>query len=117
MTIAVGIVIVLIAIAFVLLPLFRRTSIDQTESTDPAVTRASLYQQILDAELDTQLGKLDGTDYAELRARLMSEAAQLITTSRSDGAVDEDTAARVEREIAAARAALRGSSGVRTSHA
>ncbi|HEX3246532.1 MAG TPA: hypothetical protein VHX16_14080 [Chloroflexota bacterium] len=108
MTAAIGVALVLAAIAFALWPLFRRSSSGQSEDPDPAMLRAALYRQILDAELDTQLGKLQQADYQELHGRLLQEAAALIVSTGAAKAVVADAQARVEHEIAAARAAMRG---------
>jgi hypothetical protein len=106
-TIAIGVLIVLLAFAFVLLPLFRRTAEPMPQEIDPVITRAGLYQQILDAELDTRLGKLDETDFHELRQHLLRDAALLIVRAEGRSEIDLDAARRVEEEIAAARAAMR----------
>ena len=108
MTAAIGVALVVAAIAFALWPLFRKSSSAQSEDPDPAMLRGALYRQILDAELDTQLGKLQPTDYQELRGRLLQEAAALIVSTGAGSAVLADAEARVEHEIAAARAAMRG---------
>ncbi len=107
MTLVIGIALVVLAITFVLLPLFRKPSTLEADRPDPAVLRAALYQQILDAELDTRLGKLDSVDFQELRTRLLREAAALIVADQGEAIANEDATARVEHEIAAARAALR----------
>jgi hypothetical protein len=106
MTIALGVGLVLLAIAFVLLPLFQKDQAAQIDAPDPAVVRAGLYRQILDAELDARLGKLEGPEYEELRVGLLREAAALIVASDGGLDVNADVAARVEDEIAAARAAM-----------
>jgi hypothetical protein len=108
MMVAIGVALVALAMVFALLPLFRRSAARHAEDPDPALLRAGMYRQILDAELDTQLGKLQDADYRELRTRLLQEAAALIVASESGAVVESDAQARVEREIAAARAALRG---------
>lgn len=107
MMIAVGVALVLLAIVFVLLPLFRATPTESSTEEDPSVARAAMYQQILDAELDTRLGKLSSVDYQELRALLLADAARLISAEHTEEPSVE-IAAQVEREIAEARAAMRG---------
>jgi len=113
LTLVIGVALVVLAFAFVLLPLFRKLSIRAADGPDPAVLRASLYQQILDAELDTRLGKLDSVDFQELRTRLLGDAAALIVADQSATVPEEDATARVEHEIAAARAALRAKPSMR----
>src|SRR3954453_12801306 len=108
MMVALGVSLVALAMVFALLPLFRKSAARRAEDPDSALLRAGMYRQILDAELDTQLGKLQNTDYQDLRSRLLQEAAALIVASGSGAAIESDAQARVEREIAAARAALRG---------
>jgi len=112
-TLVIGVGLVVLAFAFVLLPLFRKPSSRATEGPDPAVLRAGLYQQILDAELDTRLGKLDSVDFQELRMRLLGDAAALIVADRGEAIAEEDATARFEHEIAAARAALRAKPSMR----
>src|SRR5215212_8895028 len=104
MALALGVALVLLAIAFALYPLFQSAPVDPRVVTDPAIARAALYQEILDAELDMRLGKLTETDYQLIRQRLLNQAAQLMTEPE-EGLV-EDPAAVVEREIAAARASM-----------
>lgn len=99
-----GVALVLLAIAFALYPLFQSQSEPAAIAADPAIARAALYQEILDAELDMRLGKLTDTDYQILRGRLLHQAAQFMTEPE-DGPT-EDPATIVEREIAAARASM-----------
>src|SRR5262245_23105957 len=108
MMIAIGVAVVLLAIAFALWPLFRGSAARRADDPDPELLRAAMYRQLLDAELDTQLGKLNDSDYHELRERLLQDAAALIVASQDGAVMPDDAEARVEREIAAARAALRG---------
>ena len=107
MTIAFGVALVLLAIVFVLLPLFHKSKAKPMDEPDPAVLRAGIYRQILDAELDTRLGKLELDEFQDLRTRLLRDAATLIVAAEGSTAVEVEAAARVEDEIAAARAAMR----------
>jgi hypothetical protein len=106
MIIVLGIALVLLAIAFVLLPLFRKQRSIHIDPPDPAMLRAGLYRQILDAELDARLGKLEAAEYEELRAQLLRDAAAFIVASDASPEINADVQARVEAEIAAARAAM-----------
>jgi hypothetical protein len=113
MTIALGVVLVVLAIAFVLLPLFRTPRSESLDHLDPALIRAGLYRQIIDAELDARLGKLESTEFRELRARLLQEAAALIVASDGGPQTDGDAQAQVEQEVAAARAAIQRNPSMR----
>jgi hypothetical protein len=113
MTIALGVVLVLLAIAFVLLPLFQKPQLASSAELDPELIRAGLYRQIIDAELDTRLGKLEASEFQELRTRLLQDAAALIVAADGGLQTDADAQAQVEQEIAAARAAMRRNSSMR----
>jgi len=112
MTTALGVALVLLAIAFVLLPLFRKSPTAPLEQLDPAIVRAGLYRQIIDAELDARLNKLEHREYQELRARLLQEAAALIVAADGGVQLDADVQKRVELEIAAARAAMQRNASI-----
>jgi hypothetical protein len=65
--------------------------------------RALLYRQVLELEFDVQLGKLAADDYERLSHELLAEAGLALQQERSSlNELDEE----IEREIAAARAAL-----------
>jgi hypothetical protein len=105
-----GGLVVLAALAFVALPLLRprRTEVGQGEATPTlAQQRAAIYRELLEAELDHRVGKLDEADFRALADGLRARASLLVS--------EEDAALRaadeqVEREIAEQRAALRASS-------
>jgi hypothetical protein len=106
MTLALGVVLVLAAIAFVLMPLFRPSQHPAISAVEPLHARAALYQEILDAELDYHLGKLSEGDFVEVRDRLLEQAVLLI---HADPNLDATAATQqIEAEIEAARAALGG---------
>jgi hypothetical protein len=113
MTIALGVALVLVAIAFVLLPLFRKPRPAPLDQLDPALVRAGIYRQIIDAELDARLGKLELAEYQELRSRLLQDAAALIAGADSGSPAQADVKALIEQEIAAARAAMQRGPSIR----
>lgn len=108
MMLALGVVLVIAAIVFALLPLFWPHQSAAPPEADPLHRRAALYQEILDAELDYRLGKLSEIDYMELCDHLLGQAVLLINAD-PDGDVGTATS-EIEAEIAAARAALGGGS-------
>jgi hypothetical protein len=100
-----GIVLVAAAAAFVLLPFTRGAHVETISSgSDNAVAdRFGIYRQVLELEFDKQLGKLSQADFEELSAELLAQAGEALRQERGTlGAIDEE----IEREIAAARAAL-----------
>jgi hypothetical protein len=103
---ALGALVVLAVLAFVVLPIVRRRQPDvlAAQVSGPVETRAAIYQELLELELDQKVGKIAEADYRELSEALLMRAASLI--SDEDGhqePVDDE----VEREIAQARATLR----------
>lgn len=105
---ALGGLVVLAVLAFVVLPLLRgRHALAATASEsplDPAQQRAAIYRELLELELDQQVGKIAESDYRELNEALLARAAALIS---QEDAASVAIDALVEREIAAAREALR----------
>ena len=101
--IIIGIFLVALAAAFALLPFARGTARELLISDNASTDRFALYQQVLDAEFDFQVGKLDAEDYQRLRAELLTQAGQALRAEQ--GSVAE-VDAEIEREIAAARAAF-----------
>jgi hypothetical protein len=101
----VGTALVAAAAAFVLLP-FARAARSETlisDGEDATTDRFGLYRQVLELEFDHQLGKLSTEDYEQLAGQLLAQAGQALRAERGNlGAIDEE----IEREIAAARAAL-----------
>jgi hypothetical protein len=97
-----GIVLVAVAAAFVLLP-FARGTIESEIAEQPSADRFTLYQQVLEAEFDYQVGKLGAEDYHQLTSELLQQAGKELRDERgSVTEVDQE----IEREIAAARAAF-----------
>ncbi len=98
-----GIVLVACAAGFALLPLARGVEAVSPDSAINRSDRVAIYRQVLELELDHRLGKLNAEDYREQSAELLARAAELMRAERgSPGDLD----AEIEREIAAARAAL-----------
>jgi hypothetical protein len=101
----IGILLVGVAAAFALVP-FARGAPDDTESS-PALPahdeRLKIYQQVLELELDQELGKLSEDDYRTLSGGLLAEASVLLEQERGATAALDD---ELEQEIAAARAAF-----------
>src|SRR5579872_5674235 len=101
-----GIVLVAAAAAFVLLPFARGAQDDAAAASvaeNPATDRFGLYRQVLELEFDKQLGKLSEADYEQLSSQLLAQAGEALRQERGAlGAIDDE----IEREIAAARAAL-----------
>ena len=99
-----GALIVVAVLAFVVLPLLRgrRSDAEAPGALDPAQERAAIYRELLELELDQKVGKIAEADYREINEALLARAAALI--SQEDAASMD---AEVEREIAAARQALR----------
>jgi hypothetical protein len=99
----VGVLLVALAAAFALLPFARATAKEPIVAEAATADRFALYQQILDAEFDFEVGKLDAEDYQRLSAELLAQAGQALREEQ--GSVAE-VDAEIEREIAAARAAF-----------
>lgn len=100
----VGIVLVACAAAFALLPLARGTRAAEPTVEPPATDRTALYRQVLELEFDYQVGKLSAQDFHQLSTELLGQAGELMRADRGSllGELDDE----IEREIAAARAAL-----------
>jgi hypothetical protein len=87
-------------IAWILLPLFRRTaSVAHTEQPLQEA-KGAVYQSILDLEFDHRLGKVSDEDYGILRGQHEREAIEILHQLDAD---PDD----LEAEIAAARERLR----------
>jgi hypothetical protein len=102
---AIGILLVGLAAAFALVP-FARGAPDDSE-TSPALPahdeRLKIYGQVLELELDQELGKLSEDDYRALSSGLLAQASVLLQEERGvTTALDDE----LEQEIAAARAAF-----------
>lgn len=107
---ALGGLVVLAVLAFVVLPLVRRQGEQPvaTPGTRPAselaAERAEIYRELVELELDQQVGKLAEADFRDLSEALLARAAALISQEEAQGSSVE---AEIEREIAAMRAALK----------
>ena len=110
----VGIVLVAAAAAFVLVPFTRGAHLERAATgaeAAGAVDRFGLYRQVLELEFDRDMGKLSQTDFEQLSAQLLAEAAAALREEQGTlGVVDEE----IEREIAAARAAFAAARRART---
>jgi hypothetical protein len=108
-----GVLLVACAAVIALLPLLRGDSRHASTSTSDGVPgeRSELYRQVLELEFDHQVGKLSTEDYRQLSAELLGQAGVSLREERT-GLVELDD--EIEREIAAARAAL---AAARSAHA
>ncbi|MBV9357016.1 MAG: hypothetical protein JO023_16005 [Chloroflexi bacterium] len=101
-----GVLLVVGAAAFALLPLMRprqSTDLVMPVAEEPALDRMRLYRAVLDLELDYQTGKLSQADFESLSAELLAQAGDQLQSSDRE---QHDIDAQVEREIAAARRAF-----------
>lgn len=113
---AIGILLAVLVILFVLHPLISGDG-GEREGTERrselAEQRRLLYEQIIELEFDQRVGKVSAADARELSARLLQQAAALLAAER---ATEETAEKEVEREIEALRrtlaAARRGGLGV-----
>lgn len=101
-----GALVILLVLAFVVLPLvWRRTgrAVPATVAS-PAAERAEIYRELVELELDQRIGKVDEADFQALSENLLARAAALIADEDAPG---DDADGEIEREIAAARESLR----------
>lgn len=107
-----GALVVVVVLAFVVLPLVRRRASGSVPVVaSPADERAAIYGELIELELDQRVGKVDEADYQALSETLLARAAELIA---AEDALSGDADSEVEREIAAARESLRlGASSAR----
>jgi hypothetical protein len=104
-----GVLVVVAVLAFVALPLVRRTDADQASPTSvpaSAEERAAIYAELVEPELDHRVGKVSESDFNEQREGLLARAAALIAAEDAELATTDE---QIEREIAATREALRAS--------
>ena len=97
------------ALAFVAYPLFRRSAspAPEVEAADSyAELRAAVYRELLDLEFDHRVGKLSDADFRQLSDACLARAAGLVAAEEQ---TTEALDARIEREVAAMRAALQAS--------
>jgi hypothetical protein len=102
---ALGALVVILVLAFVVLPLTRRRPVATKAAAGPslAVQRAEIYQELTELELDQRVGKISEADYQEQSEALLARAAALIAAEDAEAAsVDQ----QIEREIAEARTSL-----------
>jgi hypothetical protein len=104
-----GTLVVVLVLAFVALPLVRRSDAEPAGSAAaPGSTeeRAEIYRELVELELDHRVGKVADADFHEQRDGLLARAAALIAVEDAELATTDE---QIEREIAATRAALRAS--------
>lgn len=117
MELALGAVLVLVAVAFVITPLVRRrpgptaAAPMDDDAGELTARRRAVYREILDLELDHRVGKLDQGDYRELSEACLARAASLLAEEDARASALD---ARAEREIAAMRDAVRRRAPVAT---
>jgi hypothetical protein len=104
---ALGAVVVILVLAYVVLPLVRRRG---GQAAGPATVslaeqRAEIYRELTELDLDQRVGKISEHDYREQSEALLARAAALIAAEDAEtAAIDQE----IEREIAEARASLTG---------
>ena len=100
---ALGALVVLAVLAFVALPIVRRRQPQPVAApvARPVETRAAIYQELLELELDQKVGKIAEADYRELSEALLMRAASLISDEEGHPSTEDD---EVERAIAQVRA-------------
>jgi hypothetical protein len=109
---ALGALVVLVVLAYVVLPLLRRhTTVASADETSIAPSlaeqRATIYRELTELELDQRVGKVADSDFAEQSEALLARAASLISREDAEHVAEEmDLDVRVEREIAEVRATL-----------
>lgn len=98
-------------VLFILYPLLRGKSAavgpDEEEPTEAEARSRVRLLALRDVEYEYHAGKLDESDYQTLRQQISREALDALREAESAGGVPEGSQARLEAEIAAARAALR----------
>jgi uncharacterized membrane protein YccC len=108
MFVLLGLLLGLLALAFVLYPIVRPRPDPREASgaSDLEERRRALYHQILDVEFDQQLGKLGENDARELSEDLLRQADRLFADEPS---AERQIEAELEHEMAAGRHALAAS--------
>jgi len=101
---ALAALVVLAVLAFVVFPLVRGVrGVPAPMTAGAAQERATIYQELVELELDQRVGKITEADYREQADILLARAASLISEEDAEiSAADE----QIEREIAAVRASL-----------
>ena len=104
---ALGLLLALLALAFVLYPILRpgvaAAEPHAADADEREERRVAIYRQILEIEFDERTGKIDPADGRALTAELLLEAAALLAR---EPAPPPDLDREIEREIAAVRRAL-----------
>lgn len=101
-----GAVVVILVLAFVVLPLVRRRGVTAGGSAEQSLAeqRAEIYRELTELELDQRVGKISESDHREQSEALLARAAALIAAEDAEtAAIDRE----IEREIAEARASLK----------
>lgn len=116
MLLVLGMLVILGVAVVVLEPLVRGStaSLERTndEMSEAEATRRVRLLALRDAEYDFQMGKLNESDYRELRAELQAEALEAmraVEAEKNGGSGSAEPVSRdaIEAEIAAVRAGLR----------
>jgi hypothetical protein len=102
---ALGALVVILVLAFVVLPLVRRRAVTAKAVAAPSlsVQRAEIYRELTELELDQRVGKISDADYQEQSEALLARAAALIAAEDAETATVDQ---QIEREIAEARTSL-----------
>ena len=111
--VALGLLLGLLAVLFVLYPIVRPGSARAEAAADSAELagrRYALYRQIVEIEFDERVGKIEPADARALTSALLEEAAGLLATE-SSAVLDRER--EIEREIAAVRRALAAAREIR----
>lgn len=113
---ALAALVVLGVLAFVVLPLVRgvQAPAPSAGASTAAEARAEIYRELVELELDQRVGKVTEADYRDQADALLARAAALISREDAATAAVEE---QVEREIAAARVSLHGTSRAPTAPA
>lgn len=106
---ALGVLVVVLVLAFVVLPLMRRRAPTTAVAATPSLAerRAEIYRELTELELDQRVGKVSAADYQEQSEALLARAAVLIAAEDAEAAAIDQ---QVEREIAEVRASLKHAS-------
>jgi len=105
-------IMVLLAGAYVLIPLFREPPgnlevelLTETELDRLLNRKAVVYRNLKDLELEYKMGRLGGEDFQRLEAGYKAEAAEILQKLDQLG-VDESLDANIEQAVASRRARL-----------
>lgn len=103
--------VVLAAAVWFLRPMLERRKglggpVADRRTEDLLEAKQSVYQSIVDLEMDHEMGKMGDENYLQLRQQSKAEALGIIRELEGEGAPDAEQAT-LEEEIRAARARLR----------